>query len=266
MRLFCAASLAAILAMPKPSLGQALPTFGPDPQPRIVFDVNVFSTANSPAHTRNFTSTFITFGEAARTNAEYSKPPGVSSMPFDLGASYMLVRWLGAGYSHGRTTYELTPIVAATIPHPVFLQSPATGTGTTGHEFSRHETENRLYLILAPYRSNRFEARVFGGPSFFSYSAQMIKTVSYAQAYSATTPQSSITITGSTDAKASGSAVGFAAGADFAYFPLRHVGFSVGYRISEANVQIDEPLSGLRQEVLVGSNVVFVGVRFRFRQ
>src|SRR6186997_1715173 len=151
--------VAVLLALPRPSLGQGLPTFGPDPQPRIVFDVNVFSTASSPAHTRNYSSTFVTFGEVARTNAEYSKPPQVSSMPLDVGASYMVVRWLGAGYSFGRTTYELTPIVGATVPHPVFLRSPATGTGTPGHLFSRHETENRIYLILAPYRSNRFEVR-----------------------------------------------------------------------------------------------------------
>jgi len=266
MRLVRGGLFAALLVIPRPSLGQALPTFGPDPQPRILFDVNVFNSASSPAHQRDYTTSFLLFGETATTKATYASPPRATSMPLDFGATYMIARWFGAGYNLGRTTYEVTPNLTATIPHPIFLRSLATGTGTTGHLLSRHETENRLYVMLAPYRSNRFEARLYGGPSFFSYSARMVQTVSYAQTYNSTLPQSTVTITGSTDAKVSGSAVGFAGGAEFAYFPVRSFGVSVGYRFSDAVVPIDEPLTGLRQEVLVGSSTAFVGLRFRFHQ
>ena len=267
MRLCRGALIAFVLAMPRPSLGQglpALPSFGPDPQPRILFDVNIFNTASSPAHQRDYTTSFITFGETATTRATYASPQRVNSVPLDFGATYMIARWFGAGFGYSRTTYEMTPSLAATIPHPVFLRSQATATGTTGHLLSRHENENRLFVTLAPYRSNRFEVHLFGGPSFFSYSAQMVQTVSYAQTYDATKPQSTVTITGSTDGTVNGDTIGFSGGADFAYFLTKCCGVTGGFRISRGIVPIDEPLSGLSQDVLVGSNVGFVGLRFRF--
>lgn len=264
MHRYCGVVVAALLAMPRPSSGQGLPSFGPDPQPRILVDVNLFNSSNSAAHQRDYTTSFLAFGETATEKASYLSPPRASGVPLDLGATYMIARWLGAGYNHTRTTYDVTSNLAATIPHPMFLRSPATGSGTAGHLLSRQETENRIFITIAPYRSNRFEVHLFGGPSFFSYSAQMVKTVSYAQSYDSATPQSAITITGSSDTKVNGDTVGFAGGADFAYFLTRYVGVSVGFRLSQGVVSIDEPMSGLGQDVLVGSTATFVGLRFRF--
>jgi hypothetical protein len=231
----------------------------------MLVDINLFDTANSLAHGRDFTSLFLKFAEVGSTRATYPKPSRANQFPLpDLGASFMLTRSIGVGVSYSRTTYEDVARLTATIPHPVFLNASSTGTGETADALNREEAEKRIFGALVPLQTNRFQLRIFGGPSFFSYSADMVRDVSYAQTFDELTPQSSITINGFTSEKVRGDAIGFHVGGDFTYFFRKRFGVSWGVRFSRGTITVaEEPMSKLSQEIRVGSALGFLGVRFR---
>jgi hypothetical protein len=264
MRLVRGVLVAVLLLIPRTSLGQH-GVFGAPPQARILVDVNVFNAATSVSKNRDFTSLFLKFKEVASTSATYPKPSQVNEFPLvDLGASFMLKRWVGIGVSYGRTRYEDVARLSATIPHPVFLRASATGTGVTP-QLNRAEAATNIFLALAPYRTNRFQVRIFGGPSFFTYSADMVTDISYTQQYDPLAPQSIVTIDGITSANASARGIGFHAGGDFTYYFSKSFGVSAGVRFSDGTVTLDEePMSKVGQDIRVGGGVAFVGLRFRF--
>jgi hypothetical protein len=106
--------------------------------------------------------------------------------------------------------------------------------------------------------------RVAGGPSFFSYSAEMVENVLYTQEYGETTPANTIAIVGSASRDTGGSGTGFHVGGDVTYFLSHLLGVGVGARYSRGVVTLDrEPLSQLSQQFRVGNRFVFVSVRLR---
>jgi hypothetical protein len=231
---------------------------------RIFLDVNVSGASSPLGGSREFTSRFIKFSEAGSITSNYPAPKGNFSPLVDVGGSYMFKRFLGVGASYNRVAYDDNVGLTATIPHPSYYQAPATDTRGTDRSLERVEATTNVFMTLVLIRTNNLQFRILGGPSMFSYHAEMIQDVSYAQSAVPLLPQNSIAIDGFTAAKAEGGALGFHAGGDVAYFFSRLVGMTGGVRFSNGLVTLErEPLSGVSQEIRVGGTLVFVGARVR---
>ena len=259
--------ITALLLSPGTSQAQVVARVVRPPTPeqsRIFIDVNVSGQSNSTSGSREFTSRFVRFAEVGSVVANYPAPESGLSPLVDVAGTFMLKRFLGVGAGYNRVTYEDDVGLSATIPHPTYFAAPGSNSSDTGRALERAEGTANVFMTLLLVRTNQLHVRVLGGPSFFSYSADMVQDVSYQQAAAPSLPQNSITIDGFTSASAQGSAVGFHAGADVAYFFSKLFGLAGGVRFSDGVVTLDkEPLSGISQQVRVGGTVVFVGARVR---
>ena len=229
-------------------------------------DLNLVGTASSGAKPADLTSRFVTFSEAGFARASYPTPSRASLIPMlDIGAGYMAGRSIALGAGVSRASFEDVAGLRVDVPHPTFLNAPATATSATDRTLSRTETALHVFVAAVPLRTTRFEFRLFGGPSLFWFKGDLVKDVSYTQTFDPATPSSAITITGSESELTRGRGYGFHLGSDFAYFVSRRWAVKVGMRYSQANVAIDhEPLSKVAQEIRVGGTLVFLGVRLRF--
>jgi hypothetical protein len=264
MRVISGVLLAIVLTCPRVSGAQT--TAEPSVPPRAFLDVNLIGATKSASSAREFRSRFITFGEAGSARAIYPKPSSITLLPaLDVGGGYITGSLLGLGINISRTSFEDAAQLGATIPHPVVLNSPASGDGVTNRRLTRDETAISAYVTAVPLRTSRAELRFFGGPTYFRVNVEMVQSVSYSQSSGVTPLTNTITVTGFTTEEAKGSGLGFHIGTDFTYFFTKMVGVRGGIRYNHAIVTIkNEPLSKLEQELKVGGPLLFLGARFRF--
>lgn len=244
-----------------PRTGMAQTASPPPDEARIRLDVNVGS-GEPFSESREFRSRFIVFSEAGSAFATYPKPSR-ENMFVDVGGSFNLNRQLGVGINYSRTSREEIAGLKATIPHPTFYSAAATSTGVTGQRLKHTEASTDFYLAIVPIRTRHLEWRLLGGPTIFSLSADMVNDVLYTQTYVPSSPQQTITITGSTTSEVHSLDWGGHAATDFAYFPTRLVGVGAGVRFHYGTISIDEPLSQLSQEIRAGGTTVYLGLRLR---
>ena len=141
--------------------------------------------------------------------------------------------------------------LSAQVPNPAFFNAMATSTAASGTTLSRKESAVHISSAYAPFRSNRMEFRLMGGPSFFTLKGDMVREVEYEQTFNTLNPQNTVTISGFSSAEASGSSIGYHWGADFTYFVHRFIGVAGGVRYGRAIVAVEtEPLSNIEQEFL----------------
>ena len=259
MRFVAGVLVAFLVGIPRAGQAQTAP---PTPEnSRLFLEVNFLGSASSQAKTREFTSLFPLYGEVATTESLYPKPSLAN--PFsavDVGGGIMLSRVLGVGVTVGRTAYEDVANLAATIPHPSILNAPTTASAVTNNVLRRRETATHVFLAIVPLRTARFEVRFFGGPSYFIYSADMVREVVHELS-----SQNALTISGFTSSEAEAGSLGMHLGGDFAWFLTRRFGIASGLRFSRSTVTLDrEPLSTIAQDIRVGSTHIYVGGRFRF--
>ena len=184
----------------------------------------------------------------------------------------------GASWSSGQTSWTYSDGVwgsgdrgdtvglTATIPHPIFFNAHGTGTGVTADPLRRLESAFNVFMAFVPYESDKVLVRVYGGPTFFWYKADMVQDIAYEQTFSTVTTENIITITdyAQTD-DVKGSGIGYHIGGDFAFFFTKAFGVGAGVRYSNGKATVDfEPMSELSQDITVGGTSVFVGLRFRF--
>jgi hypothetical protein len=157
--------------------------------------------------------------------------------------------------------YEDSADLTATIPDPEFLGAAATGQGVTSASLTRKESAIHVSLVFVPVRTTRTRWRFYGGPTFFSYRADMVSDVAYAS--NLTRPQTALAVTGFSSEETRGDGVGIHIGGDFEYLLNRLLGITAGARYDDANVTVErEPLSALEQTLRVGGLHFAAGVRF----
>lgn len=262
MRIGLGILLAIFLAVPRTSTAQ---TKEPPPLPRFYADVNLVGYADLLGDAKTFQNYAITFGEVATFKASYPEPSHSGVYPLHFGGGYMFHRYYGVGASYSRLSRSSTVDLSASVPDPNFYNAFATSTGTTGADISRHESAIHISLAVVPLRTPRMELRFIVGPSYYTLSGDMVKTVEYGQTSSSVSPQNAVTINGVSTSGITGSAWGYHLGGDFTYFFHRAIGLAGGLRYGNATVKVNtEPLSNLPQEFLVGGTTVFLGLRFRF--
>jgi hypothetical protein len=265
MRVVQGIAIAVLLMAPSAGFAQTVERVSDER--RLFVDVNLIGPSATLSERREFTSRFITSGEIATSLATYAKPSGQTRpVLIDFGGGVLLTRVFGIGAAYSRTAYDDRVSLQATVPHPLFLDAPATTLGVTDRSLVRTEAATHLFIALLPVRTDRSQLRLSGGPSFFSYSADMVKEVLYNQTFSEEAPQSTVNIAGFTSEQTTGRAIGFHVGLDYAHFLTETFGLTGGMRYSYGTVGVSrEPLSTLPQEFRVGGRLFFLGVRFRFR-
>jgi len=265
MRIGLGILVALLLTVARISAAQAQTPPGPPQLPRIYMDVNLLGYVSPLGDSKTFENYALAFGEVATFKATYPEPSRSGLFPPYVGGGFMLSRSVGMGVSYSRMSKESVVDLSATVPDPAFFNALATGTGTTGTAVSRKESAIHISLALVPVRSSRVELRLMGGPSFFTLKGDMVREVNYEQTFNDLAPQNPITVNGFSTGETSGTSFGYHVGADFTYFVHRLVGVAGGVRYGRATVAVEtEPLSSIRQEFLVGSTTVFLGLRFRF--
>jgi hypothetical protein len=231
---------------------------------RFFIDVSLIGSATSNARERTYGCAFLQDSEVATFRATDPRPSGGRVFPIvDIGGGIALTRRVSLGVAFTRASYRDVSTLEATVPHPYYLDVPATGVGQSA-PFRRTERATHLSMTLTVLRTGRTEWRLSGGPSIIAYSADMVSGIRYSQAATAASDANVVTITGQTTQNVGGRTLGGHVGSDVAFAMTRAIAVTGGLRASIGTVTIDrEPLTGLSQDIRVGGQQIFLGVRFR---
>jgi len=248
----------ALLLVPGPAFAQTGARQGDFS--RAWVDVN-FGIANSAADEVTFAFPFTLFLEPALISATYPRP--ARGTAFDVGGGYMFMRNLGIGASIVAAVHENPVGLFARIPSPAFFNAFGQDTAETDVALRRAERSINIHVMFVAVRMGKMQVRVFGGPSFISYTADMVRDLSFTQSISGLS--NTITITGFDAIEATGRATGFHVGGEFEYFFTQIVGVGGGVRLIRGTVKLDEePMSEEPQNITVGGTQIFFGLRLRF--
>ena len=256
---------AVLLVSPRLGAAQTPAPQATDPQlrpSRLSVDVNLVGMAASQARDRQFQTQFIQYGEIATFKSQYPRPatPSFAALS-DVSAAYAVKPRFALGGGFSQVSYDDAATVTASIPHPLFFGANASGSGPTASLHRRENAVNMTFTVSA-VRTERYDWRVFGGPSYFWYSAEMANNVLYTQTAGSSISQNAVTVDGAESRSADGTAFGLHYGSDFAYFVHPRMALTGGVFVGYGTVKIREPLSKIDQDIRVGSIRVFMGVRF----
>ena len=231
------------------------------PAPRIWVDVN-FGMASSAATASTYSFETELFLEPLVLGARYPKPSG--AMGIDIGGGYMVTRQFGAGVTVSGFGHNDAAELSLLVPHPFHYNASASATGGTP-ALERRERAVHLEAAFVPFSNGRLSLRVFGGPSFFGYRADMVRDMDFDQTATVDENVNVVNITSADLVDVTASAVGGHAGASFSYFFTGTLGAGAFARYSGATVELTpEPMSEVTQKVKVGGFTVGAGLRLRF--
>ncbi len=177
---------------------------------------------------------------------------------FDIAVGATVWRQLGIGVGVSRFSRTTESTIAASVPHPFFFNRARSVSGTAGG-LSRNETAVHVQARGTFPVHQRLVVMVFGGPSFFRVSQDMVTDFTYAETY----PYDTATFSGPVTTNAKKGKVGFNAGADVAYFFGRQIGAGVTVKVAGTTVDLPS-IGGGTAEVKAGGTQVGGGLRLRF--
>jgi hypothetical protein len=200
-------------------------------------------------------ATFLVSAEEGRFDSDYT----VKSGPMIDVAGGVLIRpriGVGVGVSHYRRS---TPAaLVASVPHPFFFDRPRAVSGEvsglTREELGVHVQARGVFPV-----GQKLAITLFGGPSYFGVSQDVVTQLVYADAY----PFDEASFRSAGTASGSQSALGVNAGGDVAVFvtPRAGIGFSVQF--AGANVDLPSANAGSTR-VRAGGVSTGAGLRLRF--
>jgi hypothetical protein len=211
-----------------------------------------------------YMTTFVTTInlEAGAAAAAYPKLPGANGI--DLSGGVRVVGHLGVGVRFEAANYDETVGLGVSIPSPYFFNTVATAGSTTSPPLHRRD---RYVDVSAQYSipiTNKVTLSVFGGPTYFHVSQDMVSVIHYLQTASSIIRLNAVTIHTFTSQEVSGSTWGGHAGADIAFFFTDHVGVGGGGRYNAGTVKVTDPLSAQQTDLKVGFGEFGAGLRLRF--
>lgn len=224
-------------------------------------DVN-FGVAASRAGTEDFVYAATRDMELLTLAAHYPAPPTGAS--FDFGVGRMITPLVGLGMSFTGTAHEDTAGLGASIPHPYFFNAYGTDGSVTNEKLMRAEGGANVQIVIKVVRRPNVAVRVFGGPTFFSYRADMVRDISYFQLATPLSRANVVTIDEYMPVEVEGRGIGFHVGADVSWFFAQYVGLGGFVRLNAGTVTIEEPMSERDQDLDVGGSQFGGGLRFRF--
>ena len=211
--------------------------------------------------TQTFTYRTQVFDELASFASAYPDLPSANGG--NIGGGFNVHPRIGVGVHFVNVNYEMPVGLAVNVPHPLIFNRFATDSDV----ISTLERKDRAIDLLAVYTlptPDAFRVRVFGGPTYFQVSQEMVSDIYFNQAFNLV-GGNIVDITRSDQQQVEGSAWGFNVGADVAYFFSRHIGVGGVVRFNQGTVEIDnEPLTEQPAEWKAGHTIVGGGLRLRF--
>jgi len=220
---------------------------------KVRVSINVGGQLSSTTFTTTTTSTV--YLEPSTISASYTVPKGKL---FDGGVLYRLAGGFGVGVAISSFSERRDVSVTGSIPHPFFFNTPRPLSGTAANlQRSEFDTHIQAAYVIA---AKRYDVAIFGGPTVFRVSQDLVSNVVYTDTY----PFDTVTFTSATTVKAQGTKTGFNVGVDVAYRIAPNLGVGGLVRFSRATLAF--PLTGSAADVSVDAGGVQVagGVRFYF--
>jgi hypothetical protein len=190
--------------------------------------------------------------------------PALSALnDIDISGGVGLHKGLGMAVHFNGANYSSTVNLAVIVPSPYFFNTSASDAATSATPLERRE---RALDVSAQYTipaSDRVVVRVFGGPTFFRLTNDMVSDIRYLQAASPLIRVNVVAISGFTHQEVSGTSLGVHAGADLSVFFSRHVGIGGGVRLNHGVVNVIDPLSEKSADLKVGHVEAGGGLRIR---
>ena len=217
----------------------------------------ISASAGGQSSSASFVSVdqFPYFAETARLESDLDTGNGLA---FDIGSLATIGHRIGARFAVSRVMRDSASEARGRFPHPFFFNAERTGTWTSD-ALDRAETAVHVSLDVRLLDRDRFGLSVFGGPTWFIYKQGVIANVEPIENYPYDTIDARVVTS-----DIHGTATGFHAGFDGAWFFSRHVG--VGGVIRYA--------SGRQKDVRIGEGEPFAvdlggaqgggGIRIRF--
>lgn len=163
---------------------------------------------------------------------------------------------IGVGVSHFGV--EDAAAVSALAPHPFFLDRDRSLSGASP-PLTRRETAVHLQALALVPAIPSVTVTVFGGPTFFDVSQQLVTDVRFTHEY----PYDAAAFASAVASRRSGSKIGFNVGADVAWYFSTHLGVGWLTRYSQATVELPSAGGGVI-EVRAGGLHAAGGLRLRF--
>jgi opacity protein-like surface antigen len=229
------------------------------------------STAPSSASTRGYVAVHVG-GQAGSSSSEdsftfsaYDETATVTTdqeygggFLFNIEGGYAFLPRVAAGLAITRASSDADTRLSATIPHPQLFDRPRTATFSTS-DATHSEIGYHLFVSYLVPVSERFDVRVFAGPSIFRVSHDLVSAITFTE----TTPFTSVTITGATVDERTKTVGAFHVGAGGTYRITDRFGVDGFFRFARRTVDLASVTSGTT-EVKVGGAQLGVGARIGF--
>ncbi len=200
------------------------------------------------------TSTFTSYLEEGRSTRTYDGGKGIA---FEAGAIADLWQGLGVMGSFELYQSDFDGVFEESLPHPLYFEQPRTVEGElTGFEYSE-----KAVHIDAVYTRDfaKVTVDVFGGPTFFFTSTEILDTVTTASEY----PLDEATVRSTTSRTIDDNPIGFNAGGALTWRLTKVFGIAFQARYSRASLGIARE-GGEEIELDAGGLRVGGGVRLSF--
>ena len=203
-------------------------------------------------------------------------------VPFGMGTTYPALsqangvgieggfiasRGLGFGLRFGQVRYDQTAGLVIAASHPVFFDLIAIDTGESQVLQRTDRSIDLMATWQVPLRNADVQLRVFGGPTYFNVSQDMVANIQFSRLFNLNGTVNTVSIVSTLNEEVSGSAWGYNLGTDVGYFFTRHVGVGGGVQFNKGTVDIEIPLLNAEDpdtELEAGKVTLAVGLRLRF--
>lgn len=210
-----------------------------------------------------YQSTRTTFDDQAKVTIDHEDGTVTSSHDvtpgpgFDITAGGRMAGNLGLGFAFTYFKRAETVGVSAMVPHPLYFNRLRSVSGTAT-DLQREERAVHVHLMwLLPF-SEKLQATVFGGPTYFDVRQEIVSGVKYSEDY----PFDEAQYTGVESVQEKGSRLGWNAGVDLSFFFSQYTGIGGFVRMSQAKVDVASPDETVTVDA--GGLQSGVGIRFRF--
>jgi hypothetical protein len=201
-------------------------------------------------------------GAAFRENAEegrFDTAYSVKAGPtIDVAGGVTVGRSTGVGVAVERFKRSTPVVLSGSVPHPFFFSRPRAVSADVGG-LTREELAIHVQLRGVVPIGNRFQVSLFGGPSFFRLTQDVVTDFAYTDDY----PYDAASFERASATRSKASKPGFNGGGDVAFFFTRQIGVGVSAQFSRATVKLPSADDGTR-DARVGGVQVGGGLRLRF--
>jgi hypothetical protein len=200
------------------------------------------------------TSSFTSFLEEGTSTRSYDGGKGIV---FEVGAIVGIHEGLGVMGSLELYQTDFDAVFEESLPHPLYFERPRTVSGeVTGLEYSEQVVHiDAVYTREFP----KLTVDVFGGPSFFFTSTEILDTVTTTSEY----PFDEAAVTSTSNRTIDDNPIGFNAGGALTWRLTEVVGIAVQARYSRATLGIARE-GGEEIELDAGGFRVGGGIRLSF--